>query len=138
MKQLGVVILVCMLFASCSKDQESTIPSVPVNIRIDLDNPEYNQLNTIGGSISIEGGIRGIIVYRIGQVEFIAFDRNCSYQSFDSCATVSLDSTISSVGCKCCGSRFQLIDGSPINGPANASLRRYQTNLVDRYLYIYN
>lgn len=139
MKYLSLLFLwSVLLFSSCSKEKESTIPSVPVNIRLNLDNPAYSQLNTVGGSVTIEGGNRGIIVYRKGQAEFSAIERTCSYQSSDTCAYVSLDSTISTVGCHCCGSRFQLLDGAPIKGPANASLRLYQTNLVDRYLYIYN
>lgn len=135
---IGLLFFLVIIFSACSKDQESTVPSVPVNIRINLDNPGFNNLNTVGGSVYVEGGYRGIVVYRRGIAEFMAFERTCSYQSSDSCAYVSLDSTISSVGCKCCGSRFQLLDGAPIKGPANASLRTYQTNLVDRYLYIYN
>lgn len=138
MKYLSLLFFSFILFSNCSKDKESTVPSVPVNIRISLDNPMYSQLNSVGGSINLEGGNRGIIVYRRGQSEFSAIERTCSYQSTDTCAYVSMDSTISTVGCKCCGSRFQLLDGAPIKGPANASLRLYQTNLVDRYLYIYN
>jgi nitrite reductase/ring-hydroxylating ferredoxin subunit len=138
MKTYGALLLIILVLFSCSKEQESTVPSVPVNVRINLDNPGYNNLNTIGGSVYVEGGYRGIIVYRRGISEFMAFERTCSYQSADTCAYVSLDSTISSVGCNCCESRFQLLDGAPIKGPANASLRTYQTNLVDRYLYIYN
>lgn len=127
-----------VLLLSCSKDQETSIPSVPVNIRINLDDPSNLNLNIIGNSSSIPGGIRGIIVYRLSQDKFNAFERMCSYQSADTCAYVSIDSAISSVGCKCCGSRFQLIDGSPISAPASASLRAYNTSLVGRDLYIYN
>lgn len=138
MKILSTLVIISVILFACTKEQESTVPSVPVNIRINLDNPGFNNLNSIGGTIYVDGGYRGIVVYRRGQAEFMAFERTCSYQSADTCAYVSLDSTISSVGCKCCSSRFQLLDGAPIKGPANASLRTYQTNLVDRYLYIYN
>ncbi len=130
--------LCSVLFFSCSKEKESTVPSVPVNLRLDLDDPANFQLNSVGGSMTIIGGNRGIIVYRRGLNEFSAIERTCSYQSTDTCAYVSIDSTISTVGCHCCGSRFQLLDGAPIKGPANASLRLYQTNLINRYLYIYN
>ena len=138
MKNLALLFLGIILIAACSKDKESSIPSVPVNIRLNLDNPAYTQLNSVGGSITIEGGNRGIIVYRRGQADFVAIERTCAYQSSDTCAYVSIDSAISTVGCRCCSSRYQLLDGAPIEGPANASLRLYQTNLVDRYLYIYN
>lgn len=130
--------LCSVLLFSCSKEKESTVPNVPVNLRLDLDDPANFQLNSVGGSMTIIGGNRGIIVYRIGLNEYSAIERTCSYQSTDTCAYVSIDSTISTVGCHCCGSRFQLLDGAPIKGPANASLRLYQTNLINRYLYIYN
>ena len=130
--------LCSVLLFSCSKEKESTVPSVPVNLRLDLDDPANFQLNSVGGSMTIIGGNRGIIVYRRGLHEFSAIERTCSYQSTDTCAYVSIDSTISTVGFHCCGSRFQLLDGAPIKGPANASLRLYQTNLINRYLYIYN
>jgi len=138
MKNLTLLFLGFILIASCSKDIESSVPNVPVNITLNLDNPAYMQLNSVGGSITIVGGNRGIIVYRKGQLEYVAIERTCAYQSTDTCAYVSIDSAISSVGCRCCGSRYQLLDGAPIKGPANASLRLYQTNLKDRYLYIYN
>jgi nitrite reductase/ring-hydroxylating ferredoxin subunit len=130
--------LCSVLLFSCSKEKESTVPNVPVNLRLDLDDPANFQLNSVGGSMTIIGGNRGIIVYRRGLNEYSAIERTCSYQSTDTCAYVSIDSTISTVGCYCCGSRFQLLDGAPIKGPANASLRLYQTNLINRYLYIYN
>ncbi|MCF8283943.1 MAG: Rieske 2Fe-2S domain-containing protein [Sphingobacteriales bacterium] len=130
--------LCSVLLFSCSKEKESTVPNVPVNLRLDLDDPANFQLNSVGGSMTIIGGNRGIIVYRRGLNEYSAIERTCSYQSTDTCAYVSIDSTISTVGCHCCGSRFQLLDGAPIKGPANASLRLYQTNLINRYLYIYN
>lgn len=131
-------VLSSLLLLACSRDEETSIPSVPVNIRINLDDPSNLNLNIIGNSSTIAGGIRGIIVYRLSQDKFNAFERMCSYQSSDTCAYVSIDSAISSVGCKCCGSRFQLIDGSPILPPASASLRAYNTSIVGRDLYIYN
>ncbi len=139
MRTLSLILVLGTLLFSCSKEKESTIPSVPVNFRINLDDPAYNQLTSVGGSYTFYNvGNRGIIVYRKAIAEYVALERTCSYQSTDTCAYVSIDTTISSVGCKCCGSRFQLLDGSPIKGPANASLRLYQTNLIDGYLYIYN
>ena len=86
MKYLLLVCSSLMLFVSCSKDIESTVPNVPVNIRLNLDNPAYIQLNSIGGSMSIEGGNRGIIVYHRGFEDYVALERTCSYSSTDTCA----------------------------------------------------
>lgn len=126
------------MIVSCSKDQESNIPSVPVNERVNLDNPDNANLNVIGGSITIPGGLRGIIVYRRSDQEYTALDRMCSYQSNNTNAIVNLDNSVSIGTDSTCGSRFQLTDGSPVGGPASQPLRSYKTTLVGRDLYISN
>lgn len=132
-------VLLMTAIQSCDKNNpESAVPSVPVNLRINLDDPMNSQLNTIGGSIQVEGGYRGIIIYRLTNTEYKAYDRTCTYQSENTCAIVAIDSAISSVGCNCCKSRFQLLDGSPISGPASFGLRTFYTSLQGRDLYIYN
>ncbi len=135
---IGVFLLFLFLFTACEKGQESTVPNVPVNIRISLDDPAYHDLISIGGKIVLEGGHRGIIVYHRMQDDYKAYERTCPYLSEQECAIVSIDSTISSVGCDCCKSRFQLLDGSPISGPSQAPLRSYRTSLSQGYLYITN
>jgi hypothetical protein len=64
--------LCSVLLFSCSKEKESTVPNVPVNLRLDLDDPANFQLNSVGGSMTIIGGNRGIIVYRRGLNEYSA------------------------------------------------------------------
>lgn len=132
----SVGILLCII--ACSKEKDSAVPSIPVNMRVNLDDPAYYELNAIGGKVQIDGGYRGIIVYRVTQFEYAAYERTCPYQSENSCAFVSIDTAVTSVGCTCCQSRFQLLDGSSISGPANAPLRSYKTLLNDRELYITN
>jgi nitrite reductase/ring-hydroxylating ferredoxin subunit len=128
----------CLVLMSCNSDQQSVIPNVTVNLRVNLDDPNNLALNTIGSVQTFEGGVRGIIVYRKAQAEFKAFDRNCTYNPTDSCAIVELDSNLSSVVCRCCNSKFYLIDGSVNRGPANTSLKEYRTSLQGRDLYISN
>ncbi len=136
-KLIGIWLILFSCFA-CTKTQESPVPNVTVNTRINLQSPVYSQLQTIGGTAMIEGGYRGILIYHKGPNEYAAYDRSCTYNSTDTCSYVRLDSAISSVGCNCCSSRFQLYDGTPTHGPANNSLRSFQTSVVDDYLYIYN
>jgi nitrite reductase/ring-hydroxylating ferredoxin subunit len=136
LKYLAIVLAWQLL--ACTDTIDSPIPNIPVNVQIDLQSPRYLSLQTIGGVIMLEGGYRGIIVYHKSNNEYAAYDRACAYQTTDTCAYVKIDSAMSSVGCNCCTSRYQLYDGVPIKGPANSGLRTYQTSVSNDYLLIYN
>jgi nitrite reductase/ring-hydroxylating ferredoxin subunit len=133
-----LAIVLAWQFFACTDTIDSPIPNIPVNVQIDLQNPMYLSLQTIGGVLILEGGYRGIIVYHKNNNEYAAYDRACAYQTIDTCAYVKIDSAMSSVGCKCCASRYQLYDGVPIKGPANAGLRTYQTSISGDNLRILN
>ena len=136
---IAIALFVLSITVGCENTQNNVVPSVPVNINLSLDDPAYNSLNVVGGTAYFDAGIRGILIYRKGMSEFNALDRACTYHVNDTCGYVSIDSSSSvNVGCKCCGSRFQLIDGSVSKGPATISLRMYNTLLEGRTLRIYN
>jgi hypothetical protein len=121
---LILVLLSGTLFTSCNKE-EYPIPNVPVNIAINLDLPSYVQLQNPGGFAYVNGGSRGIIVYRNFD-EFVALDRHSTYNSADPCAVVDINpenqfELIDS----CSGSIFSIQYGTVVSGPAKWGLRRY-------------
>ena len=105
-KYLAMVL--ALQFFACTDTIDSPIPNIPVNVQIDLRNPRYLSLQTIGGVLMLEGGYRGIIVYHKNNNEYAAYDRACAYQTTDTCAYVKQDSAMSSVGCKC-SSAFEIL-----------------------------
>ncbi len=125
------------IFNSCKKDKDE-IPSVYVDFYININSTQYIDLNSVGGWAYLTGGVRGIIVYRLSIDEFVALERNCPYQPTNSCATVEVESSGMTLIDSCCGSRFIIIDGSLVNGPATRSLRTYNTSFNGSTLHIYN
>ena len=113
------------------------MPEVPVNIYINLSEPAYFGLTVIGGYTYIDGGSRGIIVYRTSD-EYKAYERHTPYESEKPCAQVSVDSTATFMVDECSGSRFYLIDGSVERGPATIPLKQYFTSENQGSLRIYN
>jgi nitrite reductase/ring-hydroxylating ferredoxin subunit len=135
---LFFVVIIFQLF-SCDRDRNNVIPNVLVDIEININNPEYIQISGPGGSMYLTGGSRGIIVYRVSQDQFMAYDRHCPYNPTDDCGQVSFD-TSSAVILKdaCCSSQFLITDGSVHSGPATNSLKRYQTYFDGTILRVYN
>lgn len=121
----------------CDKDEER-IPDVPVNIQIDINNTVYNGLNVIGGYIYITGGYKGIIIYRLSQEEFVAFERACPYHPQTDCERLVVDTSGLFMYDPVCGSSFIITDGSKISGPAKRPAKRYHTIFDGYYLYIRN
>ena len=124
--------------SSCERSNPSGIPYVPVNYQLVVSNPEFSPLLAVGGWVYIGGGSRGIIIYRFSPEEFRAYDRHCTFQIDENCR-VSVDNTdITAVDNECCDSHFLLVDGAPIDGPANIGLHQYNTAFDGNTLSIFN
>lgn len=127
------------LFLTSCDGEEHPVPNVPVNISINLDLPSYQPLNAPGGYAYVNGGSRGIIVYRNFD-EFVALDRHSTYNSDDPCAIVSVDTlNFFELVDTCSGSRFSIQSGVVVTGPAKWGLKRYNASWNGAYtVTIYN
>ena len=131
-------ILVLLSSDSCKKENNNTIPYVAVDIYIYTNNPSFFNLNAVGGWVYITGGNRGILIYRKSSTEFMTYDRNCTYQSTQPCATVVVDNTNIIATDTCCHSKFSLYDGSVVQNPAAVPLKAYNNTFDGNVLHIYN
>lgn len=130
-KKLAFLSVVCIALSCNSDMQDDAIPLTPFGeIQLNLTLPNYSALLSTGGYKAIStGGTRGIILYRSSTSSVVAFERNCSYQPLNACATVDIHSSSLYMHDACCGSSFRWDDGAPTGGPAWRPLIRYGTNL---------
>lgn len=131
MKQLFALILFTLVFTGCEPDlSDDAIPWQPFDvIQINLNLPQYLALKTDGGQMTINGGVRGIILYRQSASTYLAYEANCSYQPNSACATVEVHDSKLFMFCACCSSNFDFATGHPMGGPAWRPLRRYYTSV---------
>ncbi len=144
LKQLNIhkIILIALLFwntESCTKDQNSFLPSVKINLHISLVN--YNFLTIPGNSVVfMNEGVKGIIVVCVNpdQSQYFAFDACCPNEK-DFSGIVELEPVKNLVTppftlfssdffgiCNVCGSKFNLLgNGQPVKGPATHFLQSY-------------
>ena len=137
MKLERKLIIILLLFIRCG-DSNEYIQNVYVDIEIDLSLPEFSAINTVGNSMFLEGGNKGIIIYSFSNYEYKIYDRNCSFEPSLSCSYIdSINSTIAF--CGCCSSVFLLDqNGSAANSPAILPLKQYNYSLNNTILNIYN
>ena len=136
---LSITILVIIIsVASCKKNTTDGVPVTAVDISLYTNNPSFVNLNAVGGWIYIAGGVRGILVYRQSTTQFMAYDRNCTYQPSNPCAIVYVNSTNILAVDTCCKSKFSIYDGSVTQGPAALPLKAYNTTFDGNVLHIFN
>lgn len=129
------------LAISCSPDySDDPIPLASfADFVINLSAPEYQSLATNGGFKEINSiGVRGVIVYRVDPVTYLAYERNCSYRPNEACATVNVHNSWLYMIDPCCNSTFSFTNGAPTGGMATRPLRQYAADLVGTQLTITN
>jgi nitrite reductase/ring-hydroxylating ferredoxin subunit len=137
MKKLLPLIVLVSTFFSCGKSGD-VIPSVAVNFQASLADPRLSALHVAGGSVFISGyGVAGLILYREADLTYAAYDRCSSYMPQNACA-VTLDSGGFTVTDPCSGSKFSLIDGTPVKAPATKALRSYSISVSNSEVYVNN
>jgi len=131
--------ILCAFLTNSCNDEKYPIPNVPVNVSINLDLPSYQPLTSPGGCVYVNGGSRGLVVYRNFN-EFIALDRHSTYNSQDACAIVIINpDNVFELKDTCSGSRFSIMNGAVIEGPAKFGLKRYNAFWDGAYtVNIYN
>jgi hypothetical protein len=149
----AVVIFLILLMAgimliSCDKNNDTPIQLGYTNIFIRPNSTEYIQLNTVGGWVYLTGSTlrRGILVYRLSTDEFKAYERTptykpdscCVYSPVEKCAKVIVEESGIIVKDTCSGTRYLILDGSIVEGPAKYALLQYRTNYDGDILHIYN
>jgi nitrite reductase/ring-hydroxylating ferredoxin subunit len=141
MRTLGTLtaFAILLIISSCQKNN-SQVPNVAVDEYLNLNLPEYLPLNAVNNWIYYNyAGYKGIIVIQTAPGEFTALERSCTYDPSASGSIITaLPGDIFGVD-SVCNSKFSLIDGSVVNGPATRPLIRYRTALLaNNILHIYN
>lgn len=132
------ILLFFIFITQACNDNNKIVPNVYVNFYLSVYDPEFTDLLSPGNSIYVTGGVNGILIYRISQDEFAAYDRTCTYNVEENCRIVVDDTKNFAIDSMCCSSKFLLLDGSVTDGPATYPLKRYQTYFDGTNLHVYN
>jgi hypothetical protein len=128
LRLIFLIILIPIIFFEC--EQNNPVPNVYVNLILELNNPTFNALNSIGNSIIIPNeGNKGIIITRTNFETFSAYDATCTYDPNHTWGKVVPDITGVFAVDTVCGSKFHLfLDGAVAEGPASIPLKMYVAN----------
>jgi hypothetical protein len=134
----SLLIVIIFTGLSCNKERYERVPNVFVNFTIDLNQAQYSPLQLTGGWVYVTGGYRGIIIYRKTFEEFVALDRTSTYKPESEGNRVIVEENNLIAADTVSGSRFLLLDGSIVEGPAPFGLKQYRTTFDGINIHITN
>ena len=126
----------CLVLQGCEPQIQNEIPYAFVEIDINLNDVEFDDLRLDGGYVYILGGVRGIIIYRVSEQEYRAFERNSPVNATAACSIIDVDASGLFLVDPCHNVYFDF-SGEPISGNS-LPLLQYATILDRNWLYIRN
>ncbi len=118
-------------FSSCEKNETKDIlPDIDVNVTINLNLPQYIDLQIPSGWAYTTGGIKGILVLNTGTgtPPYKAFDRACPNND---CSSAMIFDGSLKLKCPCDDSEYSIIDGSPQTTGNPHFAREYRVNVIN-------
>jgi nitrite reductase/ring-hydroxylating ferredoxin subunit len=111
MRKIFILLALFSFLTSCEKHSD-LLPDIAVDEWVYLNNPSNIALQSPGGWTYINGGLKGIIIYRYSDKEFKAYERSCPHLSPSQCSKAEVVENIL-VECPCDGAQFLLVSGEP-------------------------
>ena len=135
-------ISIVLLFVNfgCRGLGDHPVPNVAVSVQINIMLPTYSSLQSVGGYAYVNGGVKGLVVYRRAIDQFVCFDRMSTAEGGIDCLPLEVDQgNFIFLNDQCSDAVYSLLDGSLVSGNAIYGLREYQTNFDGfSILYISN
>lgn len=124
-----IPILFLLLLTGCDKDDNHPVPYVLTNVYVNINLPSYSALQSVGGWAYLDGGNKGIFVYRQSLDIFMAYDRMSPTFDGANCDPIYYDENSGLILIdECTNSHFSAIDGGKLSGNAEYPLRGYNTS----------
>jgi hypothetical protein len=134
-------VLSAFLLLGCSNDNNlnncNFLLNVGINATINLNLPQFSQLQFIGNSVRLEGqGNGGVIIARTGSATLRAWDGADPNHAFGSCSLLSVDGLIATCGCDD-ANQYELLSGQNLgDNPEPCTLLQYRIEAIGNNQYL--
>jgi hypothetical protein len=128
-----------LLIIGCGKDnnnQQSIIPNVQVNFYVYPNTIDFIEVQNFREYNNY--GYRGVIVFRLDQTTFMAYEKACPFDADLESGVVYVDMSTFSMVDSTCKSSYNLLDGMPNGGPSSTPMLQYGTFFDGNQLHVFN
>ncbi len=152
-RNIIALLLLVSFLNSCYDNYVSSVPTMPVSLKIDFTGEYATFKNSTNEFRYFEKpvfeadriGFAGIIVYSgvnfddNGNSIYYAFDMACTYELTRDAKVYPLTDDFGKVKCSKCGTVYDLTTGFglPVSGKSTERLRKYKVTVNENFLYVY-
>lgn len=143
MKKILLGLIISVYFVGCSTDDNNRInnpnlPDINFRIQLNLDLPEYNNLQFPGNSYSTySNGIKGIVVYNINNSQYTAFELSDPNHPPSDCSAMQVTGIIAKCQCED-GNEYNIVTGELTEGEGQYTLKPYRIERRGNVIEVYN
>lgn len=137
-----LLILIFFGLLSCNPDDEVRnnpfLNEVSFRLDINLDLPQYNNLNFPGNSfVTYNHGINGVVVYNVNNDQYTAFELSDPNHPLSSCSRLTVEGIIATCSCAD-GNSYNIITGELSTGTGQYSLKPYRVRRSGNMIEVSN
>ena len=139
MKKLLVLFSIIVLILSCSSDnvryKNPFIPDYGFSITLDANLPSYSKLQSAINPLLIydgTSGANGIIVMKISDTDYRAWEANCPNQYLSACSRMVINGV--NAKCPCDDFEYSLFNGVGIDGKGEYTMKPYRVDILAKNL----
>ncbi|HSP12175.1 MAG TPA: hypothetical protein VLO29_06590 [Salegentibacter sp.] len=143
MKKYLLGLIASVLFTACSTDDNNRInnpnlPDLNFRLQLNLDLPEYNNLQYPGNSYSTYmEGIKGIVVYNINNSQYTAFELSDPNHPPNNCSAMQV--TGITAKCQCDdANEYNIVTGELTAGEGEYTMKPYRIERNGNVIEIFN
>ncbi len=142
MKKILLFLPVFLMLAACSGSDDSirnnpNLPNVNFRFQLNLNFPEYNDLQFPGNSYATYNyGVKGVVIYNINNSQYAAFELSDPNHPPSSCSGMTVSGVIASCGCD--DNKYNIITGELSEGDGQYTMRRYRVQRTGNVLDVFN
>lgn len=133
-------LLLSVLLLHCKGDKNFVFPYVRIDMTI-LIPIDMANVGNFDSKIYPDEGFGGVLIFRVSENEFFAFDMACTRELSDSCIVSEFEGSQIIWQCKCCNSQYTIDPHSGCyvsKGPTSYPLKQYRTYIDGDFLYVTN
>ncbi len=143
MKKTLLGLIISVFLVGCSTDDNNrlnnpNLPDLNFRLQLNLDLPEYNNLQYPGNSYSTySNGVRGIVVYNINNSQYTAFELSDPNHPPNNCSAMQV--TGITAKCQCDdGNEYNIVTGELTAGQGQYTLKPYRIERRGNVIEVYN
>ena len=142
MKKILSFLFVFILIAACSSSDDNyranpNLPDLNFRFQLDLDFPEYLDLNYAGNSYATYNyGVKGIVIYNINSSQYSAFELSDPNHPPSECSGMTVNGVIASCGCD--DNKYNVITGELTEGEGQYTMKPYRIQRSGNVIEVWN